>query len=257
MREDQAMNREAFLWRLRELLSGIPEQEAREAVQYYEDYFADAGAENEAKVIEELGSPEKVAANIRADLGYTDSERAASGGGYTDSGRTAFGGGYTGSGRTASGGGYTGSERETAAYGGAAGAQGYEGRYHEAPKEKHTALWVILAICTCYIWIPMLIGLLAVLFAILVTLLALGFSLGVVALAFLVTAVVLVGVAFVKMFVSPAGGLMLLGGGLIIAGLAIFAVIFTACLFGKWLPRFFRWLGSFGRRARRKEGGAL
>lgn len=239
------MNREAFLWRLRELLSGIPEQEAQEAVQYYEDYFADAGAENEAKVIEELGSPEKVAANIRADLGYTGSGRAASGSGYTDSGRAASGGGYTGS------------ERGAAAYGGAAGAQGYEGRYHEAPKEKHTALWVILAICTCYIWIPMLIGLLAVLFAIVVTLLALGFSLGVVALAFLITAVVLVGVAFVKMFVSPAGGLMLLGGGLIIAGLAIFAVIFTACLFGKWLPRFFRWLGSFGRRARRKEGGAL
>lgn len=239
------MNREAFLWRLRELLSGIPEQEAQEAVQYYEDYFADAGAENEAKVIEELGSPEKVAANIRADLGYTDSGRAASGGGYTDSERAASGSGYTGS------------ERGAPAYGGAAGAQGYEGRYYEASKEKHTALWVILAICTCYIWIPMLIGLLAVLFAILVTLLALGFSLGVVALAFLVTAVVLVGVAFVKMFVSPAGGLMLLGGGLIIAGLAIFAVIFTACLFGKWLPRFFRWLGSFGRRARRKEGGAL
>lgn len=245
MREDQAMNREAFLWRLRELLSGIPNQEAQEALQYYEDYFADAGAENEAKVIEELGSPEKVAANIRADLGYTDSGRAASGGGYTDSGRAASGGGYMGS------------ERGTAAYGGAAGAQGYEGKYHEAPKEKHTTLWVILAICTCYIWIPMLIGLLAVLFAILVTLLALGFSLGVVALAFLVTAVVLVGVAFVKMFVSPAGGLMLLGGGLVIAGLAIFAVIFAGCLFGKWLPCFFRWLGSLGRRARRKEGGAL
>ena len=66
------MNKASFLQKLRELLSGIPSAEAEEALDYYRDYFADAGEENEAKVIEELGSPEKVAANILRDLGYSD-----------------------------------------------------------------------------------------------------------------------------------------------------------------------------------------
>ena len=51
------MNKASFLQKLRELLSGIPSAEAEEALDYYRDYFADAGEENEAKVIEELGSP--------------------------------------------------------------------------------------------------------------------------------------------------------------------------------------------------------
>lgn len=61
------MNRKEFLAELDRLLSCLPEDERREAVQYYADYFADAGEENEASVIRELGSPEKVAETIKAD----------------------------------------------------------------------------------------------------------------------------------------------------------------------------------------------
>ena len=38
-----------------------------DALNYYNDYFDDAGAENEKNVIAELESPEKVAAKIKAD----------------------------------------------------------------------------------------------------------------------------------------------------------------------------------------------
>lgn len=51
--------------------------EREEALQYYNDYFNDAGAENEQDVIQALGSPEKVAENIKRDLygtGYGDTE---------------------------------------------------------------------------------------------------------------------------------------------------------------------------------------
>lgn len=61
------MNREKFIAELQARLSGMPDEERRAAVQYYEDYFADAGEENEADVIRELGSPEKVAESIKAD----------------------------------------------------------------------------------------------------------------------------------------------------------------------------------------------
>lgn len=61
------MNREGFMAELERLLSGMPDDERNAAVQYYADYFADAGAENEDAVIRELGSPEKVAESIKAD----------------------------------------------------------------------------------------------------------------------------------------------------------------------------------------------
>ena len=52
------MNRVEFMAELERLLADLPEDERQAAVQYYADYFADAGAENEAEVIRELGSPE-------------------------------------------------------------------------------------------------------------------------------------------------------------------------------------------------------
>ena len=68
------MNRIEFMDQLKDLLREISAEEREEALQYYEDYFADAGEEHEAEVIRELGSPQKVAATIKADLkcGSTD-----------------------------------------------------------------------------------------------------------------------------------------------------------------------------------------
>lgn len=60
------MNRKEYLERLEQLLIVLPYEEREEALQYYTDYFDDAGVENEEKVIRELGSPEEVAAKIRA-----------------------------------------------------------------------------------------------------------------------------------------------------------------------------------------------
>ena len=62
------MNRAQFMEQLAKLLSDISEEERQEALDYYESYFDDAGADQEANVIRELGSPGKVAAIIKADL---------------------------------------------------------------------------------------------------------------------------------------------------------------------------------------------
>lgn len=62
------MNRIEFMTRLAALLQDIPVIERQEAMKYYNDYFDDAGVENEQSVIEELESPEKLAATIKADL---------------------------------------------------------------------------------------------------------------------------------------------------------------------------------------------
>ena len=67
------MNRIEFMAKLSRLLEGIPEEDRLDALNYYNDYFDDAGSENEQKVIEELESPERVAMKIKADRG--DSEQ--------------------------------------------------------------------------------------------------------------------------------------------------------------------------------------
>lgn len=63
------MNRIDFMTGLNNLLADIPEAERVAAIQYYNDYFEDAGYENEANVIRELESPAKVAEKIKEDLG--------------------------------------------------------------------------------------------------------------------------------------------------------------------------------------------
>ena len=62
------MDRAQFMRELENLLADIQETERREALEFYDNYFDDAGPENEASVIQELGSPQKVAAIIKADL---------------------------------------------------------------------------------------------------------------------------------------------------------------------------------------------
>lgn len=53
------MNRVEFMETLSRLLQDIPEEDRIDALKYYNDYFDDAGSENEQNVIEELESPEK------------------------------------------------------------------------------------------------------------------------------------------------------------------------------------------------------
>lgn len=63
------MTREEFLQRLdKALLAQVTEEERTEAIQFYEEYFSEAGPEQEEAVLAELGSPEKVAAIIKANV---------------------------------------------------------------------------------------------------------------------------------------------------------------------------------------------
>lgn len=63
------MTRAEFMQRLAELLSDVSPSEREEAIQYYNDYFEDAGAENEQAVLESLGTPETVVKTMKAGLG--------------------------------------------------------------------------------------------------------------------------------------------------------------------------------------------
>ena len=61
------MTRLEFMEELRSRLQTLPFTEQQDALRYYEEYFDDAGPDNEQKVVEELGTPEEVAKNCRLD----------------------------------------------------------------------------------------------------------------------------------------------------------------------------------------------
>lgn len=76
------MKKEEFFNQLEYLLQDIPDEEKQDALDYYRDYLAEAGSENEEQAISDFGSPERVAAIIRADLAGNLKE----GGSFTERG---------------------------------------------------------------------------------------------------------------------------------------------------------------------------
>lgn len=62
------MRRDEFMKELEYLLQDIPDEDKADAIAYYQDYLEEAGPEKEEEVIRDFGSPERVAAIIRADI---------------------------------------------------------------------------------------------------------------------------------------------------------------------------------------------
>ena len=73
------MNKIEFMSQLKIHLRKLPFDEVREAVDYYEQYFDDAGEENEQAVISELGSPSAVASQIIASFAVNTEKSAKKG----------------------------------------------------------------------------------------------------------------------------------------------------------------------------------
>lgn len=65
------MNKEKFLSELKEKLTVLSNEEREAAITYYEEYFDDAGIENEQMVLKELGSVDKVVEVILKENNYS------------------------------------------------------------------------------------------------------------------------------------------------------------------------------------------
>lgn len=76
------MRKDVFIKELEYLLQDIPDEDKADAIAYYQDYLEEAGPENEEKVIQDFGSPERIAAIIRADI----SGNLKDGGEFTEKG---------------------------------------------------------------------------------------------------------------------------------------------------------------------------
>lgn len=223
------MNKEEFLRELARLLQNIPESERREALQYYEDYFNDAGLENEQKVLEELGTPRKVADNIKdgllANMDCGENTASSSIGGETIYQNTA---GY----RSTAG------EQGTTAYQSTAGGQ--NATVYQTPpvqeKEDMPAWAIVLIVIGSIFCFPIIIALAAVLFAVMSVMFALVIAFGASCVATLVAGFVVTIMGLVHIIVSPYSGMIVAGVGLICFAVGILFMMITVFLCGCAIP---------------------
>lgn len=62
------MTREEYLRQLRKYLKRLPKEDYDNAMEYFTEYFDEAGPEGEQRVMQELGSPREAAAELLANL---------------------------------------------------------------------------------------------------------------------------------------------------------------------------------------------
>ena len=208
------MSRVEFMNQLKNLLWDIPEGERAEALNYYEDYFDDAGVENEAQVIAALGSPEKVAATIKDGLKDIDGMQ----GEFTENG-------YRGYGETI---------KEEVGY------PEREGKKEKKSGNGKLILLLILAIFALPVLGPIIMGIVSVLFGIIAAAVAIVFAVAVVGIALLVAGASIFAIAIGKLFFVPIAGVILLGASLLLIGIGILAMVLGIWIVTKVVPSVIR-----------------
>ena len=215
------MNRVEFMNKLKNLLWDIPKEEREEALNYYEDYFDDAGADNEGKVIEALGSPEKVAAIIKDGLKEETKDQRE----YSETG-------YTGYGNSA--------KDEVVSY-----EQSKKKSFSDCIKglgKSGLILVLILAIFALPILGPIGIGIASTIFGLLAAAVAVVFAVAVAGIALLVAGAVVFASAIGCLLVTPAIGVMLLGAALVIIGIGILITVLGIWILTKVVPGLIRFV---------------
>lgn len=238
------MSRWEFMRRLEELLYDIAPGEREEALQYYNDYFNDAGKENEQEVMDALGSPEQVAQIVKDGLGESGEQGA-----FTEKGFSS---------------GQSSVQNELA-------KRTVETEYHSTedsytsgeakPKEKEGMPgWALaLIIIGCILFSPVILAVLtsviAALFSLVCAVIGLIVGFGIASLVLFVVAVILVIFGFSCIIPQPIGGIGLLGAAFICAALGILFMLLTAFIAGKCVPGIIQGLAYIFKKLFGKKGG--
>ena len=226
------MTREEFMKELEYLLQDIQDEEKEDAIQYYRDYFDEAGPENEESVVREFGSPERVAAIIRSDL----AGNLEDGGEFTESGYQ--------DGRFKDPGYQVANHYDLPEPGGRAGdGQSGPGVNQEPPRTNRT-LKLVLTVILVLVAAPVLWGIgegiLGACGALLGLLVLSVLLAGLLTLIFLILGVVLIPAGIVYMFTGFWDGLLFFGSGMTMLGLGVLGVAVSVLFYGKFLPFLFR-----------------
>ena len=250
------MKKDEFLSQLEYLLQDISEEDKRDAIDYYRDYLEEAGPEREEDVLQEFGSPERIASMIRVDLmggmeqggeftdrGYTDDRFGAAScppavgeSGWSQSGPSGKEEGWTTAGS---------SRRHSAPWGNRAAKRSEETAKKAGGKEKKPTWIYVLVGFGLLILAPLLLslafGAIGSAFGVVLTLLAMLLVLGLLTVAAFIGGISLVFLGFGQMFGSFWVGLMFVGLGMASVGGGL--LLFHCCFlfYGKFLPWICRW----------------
>ena len=216
------MNKDEFLRQLEVLLSRISQEERTEALAFYRSYFEDAGEANEAKILEELESPQKVADSIIKDLGVQPGEACSSGAQGAAAGAE-WNPAVQGAAQNASKGVPQGAAQNAA--------------YSTQEKDGMPGWAIVLLVITSPVWLVMILVILSALLGIVAALFGIAIAVVAVMGALLICGVVLFGAGIGTAFAgNPAIGIGLMGGGLIVLAFGVLAVVLVVWIFGGFLP---------------------
>ena len=223
------MKRIEYMERLEQLLLVLPEEEREEALQYYHDYFDDAGVEKEETVIRELGTPEEVAAKIRAGLAGESGEYLEQG--FED---VRF---HKSHEIVAEAGRVDGTWEEI--------PQNREGTDNHNRQNKKNNVWKVIAIIVLILFaapimIPVGIAVLAVVFALIVAVVAVLFALGVSGFAILLSGIMVIVAGIAKIILAPATGILAMGIGCVLLAIGVLVSWVIVSILVKIVPGLIR-----------------
>ena len=202
------MTKKQFMIELAGLLSKIPEEERNDAINYYEDYFADAGIADEMLVPSSVGTPKQVADKIIGAAIYEKrSEQTTNE--IKDVPKKREGSGDSSY--------YSNSSYDKKPYANTTASEKYD------IDNTKLVLGVVLIILTFPIWI----GIAGALFGILAGLAGMIVGFGIAGISLILVAV---------LSNSLAGGMIVVGIGCILLALAIVLIIPLVMFCGKFLP---------------------
>lgn len=266
------MSRWEFMRRLEELLSDISPNEREEALQYYNDYFNDAGKENEGEVIEALGSPEQVAKIVRDGLSENGSQGEFTENGFTSGSAASSNAvmrrpveekriGSDGRNDAATEKSTSGSQNSNAGFKAETEESSkVDGKETKEEKKGMPAVAIVLIVIGCILLSPVILGLAGSLFGLIVgvfaALFGLVFGMGLAMVILYIVAGALVIAGFGMIIPHPVTGLGLIGGGCICAAIGILFMLLLVLLVGKVLPAICQGISYIFHKLFAKKGGA-
>jgi len=212
------MNKAQFMAELKQFLGDIPAAERDEALEYYEDYFDEAGEENEQTILKELESPEKIAFMIKA--GLKDTNKSI--GEFTENGFKGY---------------EPYSKEEVANRFPDSDDRGFT---HSNPVKEHsTLLLIILFICLLPVIAPIFFSILGIAIGIICSIF--GICIGCIfgGLGLIIAGVFFISLGIPGFFSLPFGSLIVAGGGLASIGIGILLLCIGIKIVGVGLPWFF------------------
>ncbi len=221
------MNKDSFLNELERLLSDIQESERKEALDYYRDYFEEAGPENEKQVIMDLGSPSKVADIIKMSLNGNNNYGEFSERGYSD---PRFETNYEVVNKENTQNSNAGYSNHTSHSSGSYNNTNTNGNYTSKRKQTNPRsigeiiLIVILAILALPIGLPILITILALIISIFAVIISVLVAVAVAGVGLFAGGIVAFIAGIAKLFTGPVAGIAAMGVGLILTGIGAFLI---------------------------------